>query len=75
VQIGLYTDSVAELDFLKALDFAADLGVHSIVTESGCPGDSEQSRLPHWIVYRWPPEYLEVLEWQWEPAIRLWRDL
>ena len=22
-----------------------------------------------------PPEYLEVLEWQWEQAIRLWRDL
>ena len=51
------------------------LGVDSIVTQSGCPGDSEQSRLPHWIVYRWPPEYLEVLEWQWDQAIALWRDL
>jgi len=27
VQIGLYTDSVAELDFVQALDFAAGLGV------------------------------------------------
>jgi sugar phosphate isomerase/epimerase len=51
------------------------LGVDSIVTQSGCPGDSEQSRLPHWIVYRWPQEYLDVLEWQWEQAISLWREL
>jgi len=51
------------------------LGVSSIVTQSGCPGDSEQSRLPHWIVYRWPAEYLEVLEWQWDQAIALWTDL
>jgi sugar phosphate isomerase/epimerase len=151
VQIGLYTDSVAHLDFEQALDFAVDqgvqtleiatggqsraphldmdrlledveargrwmdaitahglvleslncsafplhprlgpshqelirktirlaelLGVHSIVSQSGCPGDSDQSRLPHWIVYRWPAEYLEVLEWQWDKAIQLWRDL
>jgi hypothetical protein len=27
VQIGLYSDSVAQLDFVQALDFAADLGV------------------------------------------------
>jgi sugar phosphate isomerase/epimerase len=51
------------------------LGVDSIVTQSGCPGDSEQSRLPHWIVYRWPQEYLDVLEWQWDQAISLWREL
>ncbi|HEY3057821.1 MAG TPA: sugar phosphate isomerase/epimerase [Chloroflexota bacterium] len=51
------------------------LGVDSIVSQSGCPGDSDNARLPHWIVYRWPAEYLEVLEWQWDKAIALWRDL
>jgi sugar phosphate isomerase/epimerase len=59
----------------RTIDLAEQLGITSIVTQSGCPGDSEQSRLPNWIVYRWPPEYLEVLEWQWEQAIALWRDL
>jgi sugar phosphate isomerase/epimerase len=59
----------------KTFRLAELLGVHSIVTQSGCPGDSDQSRLPHWIVYRWPPEYLEVLEWQWEQAICLWKQL
>jgi sugar phosphate isomerase/epimerase len=59
----------------KSIRLAELLDVDSIVSQSGCPGDSEQSRLPHWIVYRWPPEYLEVLEWQWDQAISLWRDL
>jgi sugar phosphate isomerase/epimerase len=59
----------------KTILLAEQLGVHSIISQSGCPGDSPQARLPHWIVYRWPPEYLEVLEWQWQQAIDLWRDL
>ncbi len=58
-----------------SIRLAEMLGVDSIVSQSGCPGDSENARLPHWIVYRWPAEYLEVLEWQWEQAIALWRDL
>lgn len=54
---------------------AALLELDTIVTQSGCPGDSDQSRMPNWIVSRWPPENLEVLEWQWQKTIALWRDL
>lgn len=59
----------------KSIRLAALLGLDTLVTQSGCPGDSEQARLPNWIVSRWPAENVEVLEWQWERTISLWRDL
>ena len=33
---------------------------------SGCPGDSENAKYPNWVTCPWPPEYLDVLDWQWE---------
>lgn len=51
------------------------LGIDTIISQSGCPGDSETSRMPNWIVSRWPDENVEVLEWQWERTIALWREL
>jgi sugar phosphate isomerase/epimerase len=59
----------------KTIRLAEILKIDTIITQSGCPGDSEQSRIPNWIVYRWPPELVEVLEWQWETSIALWREL
>jgi sugar phosphate isomerase/epimerase len=59
----------------KTMRLAALLGVDTLITQSGCPGDSDTARMPNWIVYRWPDENLEVLEWQWERAVGLWRDL
>jgi sugar phosphate isomerase/epimerase len=45
------------------------------VTFSGCPGDSDGARHPNWITTPWPPEFLEVLEWQWEQkAIPYWTE-
>jgi sugar phosphate isomerase/epimerase len=45
------------------------------VTFSGCPGDSDGAKHPNWITTPWPPEFLEVLDWQWEQkAIPYWRD-
>lgn len=54
---------------------AGRLHLDTIVTQSGCPGDSEHARVPNWIVYRWPQDSVDVLEWQWEQTIALWRDL
>ena len=35
------------------------------------PSDSQ----PNWITYRWPPEYKEMLAWQWkERVIPYWKD-
>ena len=45
---------------------AEKLGVPVVVDFSGCPGDSENAKYPNWVTCPWPPEYLDVLAWQWE---------
>jgi sugar phosphate isomerase/epimerase len=36
---------------------------------SGCPGDSPQSTAPNWVTCPWPPDYLDVLDWQWNEVV------
>jgi len=45
---------------------AEKLGVPVVIDFSGCPGDSENAKYPNWVTCPWPPEYLDVLAWQWE---------
>jgi sugar phosphate isomerase/epimerase len=46
-----------------------------VVNFSGCPGDSAEARQPNWVTTPWPPEFLDVLDWQWnERAIPYWRE-
>ena len=59
--------------FRKTVQLAEQLEVPVVVTFSGCPGDSETATHPNWVITPWPPEFLEVLEWQWEKkAIPYW---
>jgi sugar phosphate isomerase/epimerase len=52
---------------------AVELGVDTVVCFSGCPGDGPNATQPNWVTCAWPPEYGEVLEWQWnERAIPYW---
>jgi sugar phosphate isomerase/epimerase len=61
--------------FRKTICLAKRLDVPVVVTFSGCPGDSEEATHPNWVTTPWPPEFLDVLEWQWEKkAIPYWRD-
>jgi len=61
-------------DFVAAMKVAARLGVDTIVGFSGCPGDCPESRNPNWVTCAWPPEYLEILDWQWnEVLIPYWK--
>jgi len=48
---------------------AEKLGVKTVVDFSGCPGDSEHAHAPNWVTCPWPPEYGEVLAWQWEKVV------
>ena len=50
----------------KTILLAEQLGVPLVVDFSGCPGDSPAAKYPNWVTCPWPPEYLEVLRWQWE---------
>lgn len=61
--------------FRKAIRVAERLEVPVVVTFSGCPGDSETARAPNWITTAWPPQFLEVLAWQWdEKVIPYWTE-
>ena len=59
----------------KTVLLAERLGVPVVVDFSGCPGDSNKSRFPNWVTCPWPPEYLEILEWQWEKKVKpFWKE-
>ena len=53
----------------KTIRLAEKLGVKTVVDFSGCPGDSENSKWPNWSPTPWPPDYLEILKWQWEKKV------
>lgn len=59
----------------KTVLLAEKLGIPVVIDFSGCPGDSEGSKYPNWVTCPWPPEYLDVLEWQWDKvAIPYWKE-
>ena len=61
--------------FRDTVRLASEMGVGVINLFSGCPGDSESAQFPNWVTCAWPPEYLEVLEWQWkEKVIPYWLE-
>ncbi|MDQ2833977.1 MAG: sugar phosphate isomerase/epimerase [Acidobacteriota bacterium] len=53
----------------KTILLAEQLGVSTVVDFSGCPGDSAHAKAPNWVTCPWPPEYLELLEWQWNEVV------
>ena len=55
--------------FRQTVLLAERLEVPVIVTFSGCPGDSPSAKHPNWVTYRWPPDYEEVVTWQWEKVV------
>ncbi len=61
-------------EFVDAMRLAAMLGVETVVGFSGCPGDCAESKNPNWVTCSWPPEYMEILDWQWnEVVIPYWK--
>ena len=59
--------------FRRTVSLAQRLEVPVVVTFSGCPGDSDDAKHPNWVTVPWPPEFQDVLEWQWEEkAIPYW---
>src|SRR5437762_315132 len=55
--------------FRKTVRLAKQMHVPVVVTFSGCPGDSESASHPNWVTTPWPPEFLEVLDWQWDSKV------
>lgn len=62
-------------EFVDAMAIAVELGVDTVIGFSGCPGDCEDSKNPNWVTCAWPPEYQEILDWQWnEVLIPYWKE-
>jgi sugar phosphate isomerase/epimerase len=53
----------------KTILLAERLGIPVVVDFSGCPGDSPHSTAPNWVTCPWPPDYLKVLDWQWNEVV------
>ena len=48
---------------------AEKLGIPVVIDFSGCPGDSPHATAPNWVTCPWPPDYLKVLDWQWNGVV------
>jgi sugar phosphate isomerase/epimerase len=59
----------------KTILLAEKLKVPVVIDFSGCPGDSENARYPNWVTCPWPPEYLDLLAWQWDNKVApYWKE-
>lgn len=60
--------------FVDTCRLAQKLGVETVVTFSGCPGDCPESKRPNWVTCAWPDDYRATLDWQWnEVLIPYWK--
>lgn len=58
-----------EDDFRNTVLLAEKIGIHRIITFSGCPGDSEGSKYPNWVTCPWPDDFLAILDYQWNEVL------
>ena len=62
-------------DFEKSCKLAEKLGVDTVITFSGCPGDQPGAKYPNWVTCSWPDDYKHILKYQWEDVlIPYWKD-
>lgn len=61
--------------YVASVKAAAKLEVPVVVVFSGTPGGTPDDKQPNWITTAWPPEYRQMLDYQWnEVLIPYWRD-
>ncbi len=54
---------------------AAEIGVDRVNLFSGCPGDGPNASQPNWVTCAWPPEFGEIVAWQWDAVVLpYWRE-
>ena len=59
----------------NAILLAEKLEVELYCGLSGCPGTPGEKRYPNWVGFGWPPQFVELLDWQWkEKIIPFWQD-
>ena len=64
-----------DTDYRNAVLLAEELGVDTLVTFSGCPGDHPGAKYPNWVTCPWPDDFLSVLDYQWNDVLLpYWRE-
>jgi len=59
----------------KTVELAQKLGVERVINFSGCPGDSPSAKYPNWVTCPWPPDFTEIVDWQWKDVvIPYWKE-
>ncbi|MCC6191399.1 MAG: sugar phosphate isomerase/epimerase [Anaerolineales bacterium] len=65
----------AQDTFYRTVEAAQHLGLDTVVTMSGCPGDPSGGEYPNWVTCTWQAEFVELSERQWEEVIApFWRE-
>lgn len=59
----------AQETLYKTIELARLLGLDTIVTMSGCPGDLAGGTYPNWVTCSWQREFVELLERQWDDVV------
>lgn len=51
------------------------MGLDTVITFSGCPGDHDGAKYPNWVTCPWPDDFLSILDYQWnEVLIPYWEE-
>jgi sugar phosphate isomerase/epimerase len=58
-----------DADFRRGIRLARKLGVEIVTTFSGCPGGAPGDTQPNWVTCPWPPDYPEILDYQWSKVV------
>lgn len=53
----------------NTIKLAEKLGVKVVNDFAGCPGSDPKATKPCWVTCPWPPDYLDILEWQWDKVV------
>ena len=61
--------------FRDTVRLAGELEVGVVNLFSGCPGDGPNASQPNWVTCAWPPEFSEIVAWQWDDVVLpYWRS-
>jgi sugar phosphate isomerase/epimerase len=58
-----------DLAFRKAVRLANMLEIDVVTTFSGCPGGAPGDKQPNWVTCPWPPDFLDILKYQWDRVV------
>jgi len=53
----------------KGILLAEKLGLDRVNGFSGCPGDQGKANVPNWVTCPWPPDFSDLIKWQWEKKV------